>query len=75
MEKLAGNVVYIITAFAQRRQFDYDHREPEIQVLAEFANRDRLLQVSVGRGNDTDIGVQCLASANSLKRLLLEKSQ
>src|SRR5206468_12025076 len=49
---------------------DADHIETEIQVFSEFSFAHQLFQISVGRGDDACVRMQCLCAANTLKSTL-----
>ena len=54
---------------------DRKHRQPEVEVLAELARRDRGLQVAVRRRDDAHVDVQRHRAADALEPLLLERAQ
>ena len=45
----------LLAPIAKRRQFDRDHTQPVVEVLAEFPFCDQLLQIRIRRGDDTHV--------------------
>jgi hypothetical protein len=65
----------IALAIAQRRQLDGHHKQPVVEVLAEFALLHHLLQIAVGGRDQTHIRLHRLLPAHPLKFTLLEHAQ
>ena len=61
---MSAQLVQIVKSFPQRRNADRDYIEPVIQILAEGAVRNLLLQIAVGRGDKTDVEVYRLGAAD-----------
>src|SRR5262245_16568697 len=59
----------------QRWNLDRNHGKPEEKVFAKFFFGNHLLQISVGRRNDTGIYEDCLEAADSLEGLLFDDPQ
>ena len=49
--------------------------EPEVEVLAELAGRDRRLQIAVGRGDDAHVDLQHLLAADARELARLQHAQ
>ena len=67
-----GNVV---TPLAQRRQFDGKHIQAIEQVFAEFLFGNVLVQIAIGRGDDTHVDMQSSDSAQPFKLAILQYTQ
>ncbi len=65
----------VLRPFAQRRNEYREDIEPVIEVAAELAVGDHLLQVAVGGGDQTHVDGKQLVAANPLKLVLLEHAQ
>ena len=61
----------IFLPLPQRRQQHGEHIQAIEQILAEVSIGRFLLQVSIGRGNDTGIDVDCTGSPDSFEFVLL----
>ena len=59
----------VLEPIAQRRQIDRKHVEPVIEILAELAVLDHLLEVAVRRAHQAYIDLDRLGSADALARL------
>jgi len=64
-----GNVVATVT---QRRQGDGENVQPIVEVLAEVAGHDELLEALIGRGQDPDVDLDQLLPPDAVKLLLFE---
>ena len=62
-------------ALAQRRDGDREHRQPEVQVLAELARGDTRLELSIRRRHDAGVDVQRAGAADPLELLRFERAQ
>src|SRR5205814_8440017 len=62
----------IVPTFPQRRQTNYQHRQPEVQIFAKRALVNPSFQIDVGRGDDPSIARQFLSPTYSLKTLFLQ---
>ena len=60
---------------SERGEPEVDDVEPVVEILAEVAGADLLLQVAVGRGDDADVDLLRLALADALELALLEHPQ
>ena len=65
----------IVDALAQRRHADRNDVDAVVQVLAEAAVLDRLLEIDVGRRHQAEIGLDRLAAADALDLALLNRAQ
>ena len=65
----------ILDAIAQRRHPDRDHVEPVVQVLAEPPFLDRLLEIDVGGGDESEIRLDRMRAADALDLFLLDRAQ
>ena len=65
----------VLLTLAQRGQGDGHHVQTIVEILAEMAQPDLLLQVTVGGGDDADIHPQGLIAADPLHLPLLEDTQ
>ena len=59
----------------QRRHEDREHVQPVVEVLAERAVLDRLLEVLVGGGDEAHVGFQGLGAAEPLVLAFLQHAQ
>ena len=66
---------HVVAALAQRRQVDVDDVEAVVEVLAEAARADLLLEDAVGRGDDADVDLLGLAVADAEDDALLQRAQ
>ena len=65
----------ILEAIAQRRQRDREDVEPVVEILAELALGDQLLEVAVGRRDHAHVDVDGLGAADALELALLQHAQ
>ena len=65
----------IALAVAQRRDLDDDLGQPIVEVLAEAARRDLVLQVLVRRADDAHVDRNLLPAADPLDDALLQEAQ
>ena len=76
LEKMIGEQQQIGLPLAQRRNEDREHVEPVVQILAERAVGDRLLEVLVGRGDQPHVRLECVfGAAQPLELALLQHAQ
>src|ERR1700682_738548 len=61
MPREQGNV---LAAFAQRRQLDWYHAKPVIEILAEATFGNLLLEILIGSGDDSDVHVAFFITAD-----------
>ena len=74
-EKLRGEQLDVAHAIAQRRKLDLDHREPIVEILAQLAVLERLLEILVRRGDDANVDGDLLLAAEAPHRARLERAQ
>ena len=65
----------IILSFAQRRDFQSEHIESEVKILAQRAGADRLRRMAIGRRQYPDIRFDHLAAAQAQELALLQHAQ
>ena len=65
----------LLAAIAQRRNQNADHREPVVQIFAEFALGHALFEVGIGRGDHADVDALRARFADRHDLALLEKPQ
>src|SRR5690606_14964020 len=65
----------IVLALAQRRHVNARDREPVVQVLAEPAAVDLDAEVAIRRGDDADIDLDGLRTADAANLLALEHAE
>jgi hypothetical protein len=65
----------ISSAVAQRRNVDRDNVQPEVEVLAECAVANALLEILVRRREDSHVDADRLRAADTLQFALLEREQ
>ena len=65
----------VFAACAQRRQVDRDDVEAVVEVFAEAALADGLAKVDVGGGDDADVDLDLVDSAEVHEALVLEDAQ
>ena len=75
LEKVIGQQQQVGLPLAQRRHEDREHVQPVVEVLAERAFRDGLLEVLVGRGDQAHVRLQRLSAAEALVFALLQHAQ
>src|SRR5208337_2475192 len=64
-----------LPALAQGRQRDVDHVEAVVQVLAELAFPDELVEIGVGGGQNTDVHLDRVGGAQRGELFLLDHAQ
>ena len=74
-EEVQGERTDLLAPLAQRRQLDREDREPVVEVRAERAARDHLLEVAVRRGDDAHVDLDRLRAADALDDALLQHAQ
>src|SRR5690606_24714551 len=74
-QQVAGDDRDVVAALAQRRQVQVDHVVAVVQVLAEAALQDLLLEVAVGRRQDADVDRLGAGVADPHDDLLLDGAQ
>ena len=65
----------VVAALAQRGQPEVHDVQAVVEVLAEFAGLDHLLEVAIGRGDDADVALLRLAVADAEDDALLDRAQ
>ena len=65
----------VVGALAQRRQVHREHVDAVVEVLAEAAARDELIEIAVGRGDDADVDATILIVADPAELLRLQDAQ
>src|SRR3954466_14966776 len=75
LEEEVGQDGDVLAALAQRRQHQRQHVEAVVQVLAEIALGDHLLEIFLGPGNHAHVDVDRLAAADALDRPVLDRAQ
>ena len=67
---------HVVAALAERAaRTDVDDVEPVVEVLAEAARADLVLEDAVGRGDDADVDLLGLAVADAEDDALLQRAQ
>src|SRR5262245_60080066 len=74
-EKIVSQRDQVFLAFTQRRHGDLKHIETVVKVEAKASLLDRLSQVPVGRGDDTQVHLYVGGPAEPAKAMLLEHPQ
>ena len=74
-EEVPDQVRHIVNAFAQRRQPQRHHIEPEEQILAEQTLLNEDAKILVGCGDDAHVGFDRRASAHRRVFALLQNTQ
>ncbi|MNC08372.1 hypothetical protein D3C75_559530 [compost metagenome] len=74
-EEGAGDLVDVAAALAQGRQFQGDHMQAVIQVFTELAGLGQVLQVTVGRGDQTYIDLLRLYRTHPANLAFLQHAQ
>src|SRR5262245_1115233 len=59
----------------ERRNFEHDLREAEVEILAEAAAGDQVAEILVRRADDADIDRDSVAAAHALDHTLLQEAQ
>ena len=75
LEEVVGQEQDVGLPLAQRRHEDREHVQPVVEVLAELARRNGLLEVLVGGGHQPDVGADRLGAAQALELPLLQHAQ
>ena len=70
--KYSTSIGYVFFPCPQRRDLDRKDIEAVSAIHFKSASVDRRLQVAIGGGNHSNIGSNCLVSANALEFTLLE---
>src|SRR5438067_2451058 len=71
LQELSREQFDILSALPRRRQFDDNDSEPEIQIFAELPFCHGIFQVSIRCGDNTDVNLDLLSAADTLKPLVL----
>src|SRR5262249_26285771 len=74
-QKMLDQVRNVLRMIAERWDRDVNHAQPEIEVLAEPALPDFLLQVAMRRGNNADIGFNFRCGSDGTEPLALNDPQ
>ena len=74
-EKMVGQHGDVTLARTQRRKLDGDDAETPVEIFAKFAFLDHLCEVAVRGGNDADIDLDRLATADTFDGLLAESAE
>ena len=75
LHELARQDRDVLAALAQRRHVERDHVEPVVEILAEAARGDLLLEILVGRGDHAHVDLDRLGAADALEAVLLQDAQ
>jgi hypothetical protein len=73
-QKDLGQWLDILATFAKGRQMDREHAEPVKEIRSEPPSDDRLLEVSVRRGNEPDVDTPGLGGSEALELTLLHNT-
>ena len=73
-EEVLGEERNVVEALAQRWHLDVDHAEPVVEVLAERAVLDRLLEAAVGRRDHARVDAQRGRAADRLDLAVLQRA-
>ena len=65
----------VVGTLAQRRQVDREHVEPVVEIAAEFPVDNHLLEIAVGGGDQSNVGLNQLVAPQTFELLLLEDAQ
>ena len=74
-EQVASKRRHVAATFAERRNGDLDDREPVIEVLAEMPRRDLIEQRAVGGGDDADVDLTRMPTAERVDLARLQQAQ
>ena len=74
-EETFSQQYHVIVAIAKRRNSDIEHIHAVIQIRAERAFRDRLMQIAIGRGDRANVGPHNACAAQRLELTLLQGPQ
>src|SRR5262245_30997367 len=74
-EEMINEHGQIFKPIPQRGQPDCENTQAVIKVAAKLLQGHELFQLAIGGGDDANIGLDCLASADPLKTLLLQDAQ
>src|SRR5438552_3380619 len=72
---MVGQERNVFDALAKRRQFDRENVEPVVEILAELALFDRLLEVAIARGDHTNVDRYLGSATQAPQPLLFQYSQ
>ena len=75
VDEMARQDQHIVATLAQGRNLDREHRQAEVQILADLTLVHSLFEVAVRRRYDASVDVKRLRTADTLELLLLEGSQ
>jgi hypothetical protein len=73
--KCSASTRDVARALAQRRQHDREHVQPVVEVLAERAVGDLLLEIAVRRRHDAHVDLDRLGAADPFELALLQHAQ
>ena len=75
LEELLGQELHVVASLPQRRKLDREDVQAVVQVLAQLAGRDRLLDAAAGGGDDAHVDLDRLGSADAGDRGRLQRPQ
>ena len=75
LQKVAGQGKYVFTPLTQSRQAQANHIQAVVQVLAEHAFLDALLQVLVGGSNHARVGLDGVVSTHAVEMPVAQHAQ
>src|SRR5262245_50781361 len=75
VEEMFGEQENIVATLAQRREYDADHIEAIVQILAKAARTDQVFGSLVRRGDDTHIDPARFTCAESIDLSFLQHTQ
>ena len=74
-EERLGDDEHVVAAIAQRRQEQVHDVEAVVEILAEAARADLVLEDAVRRGDDADVDLLGLAVADAVDDALLQRAE
>ena len=72
---MIGKEQDVLAPLAERRQMNPEHRDAIVQVFAKPPVGDRTLEVAVGGGNETDVGLERRRAADPFVLPLLQDAK
>src|SRR4051812_42804294 len=75
VDKIVDQELNVAAAVAQRRDVEFEDRQAVIKVFAKTAVADKIGQVAVGGGDDSDIDVDFFCAADRQERMPLQNSE
>src|SRR6266545_73080 len=75
LPEVLGQKRNVVPAFRERRKRERKHVQPVVEVFAQLLLLDRIVRITVRRGDEPDVDLQLLRTADTAQRAVLEDAQ